>query len=157
MGNMDIHFVCVGNSYRSRLAEALLNIHGAPALRATSSGTHASENENGPVSWYAARLLKNHALIPFMSPSWKQTTPDLLTAADLIVFMADSCRRWCEERLDFSFSSAACQVWTVPDLDEFEFASPSGTPAGELERIAATESTFALIERLVVDLVARLE
>jgi protein-tyrosine-phosphatase len=89
---MNVHFVCVGNSYRSRLAEAVLNALAISGMRATSSGTHASDNENGPISWYGARLLKNHGLIPFMSPSWTQTTPSMLAAAGLVVFMADGCR-----------------------------------------------------------------
>jgi protein-tyrosine-phosphatase len=150
---MNVHFVCVGNSYRSRLAEAVLNALAISGMRATSSGTHASDNENGPISWYGARLLKNHGLIPFMSPSWTQTTPSMLAAAGLVVFMADGCRRWCSEQL--GHAGTDCEVWQVADLDEFEFSAPRTTPAGEQERIAATEATFALIERLVTDLVGR--
>jgi len=143
---VEIHFVCAGNAYRSRLAEALLNSLGLPGVRATSSGTIAAENLNGPVSWTALRLLKRNQLIPFMSPRWTQTTPELLAAADLVVFMEPAI--WAHCLAAFAFGGAF-EVWDVPDVNDPRFPDQRVAPGDELRLIAVTEATFARLQREV--------
>lgn len=151
---MNVHFVCAGNVYRSRLAEALLNSSCLPGVRASSSGTIAAENLNGPVSWTALRLLKRNGLISFMSPHWTQTTPQLLAAADLVVFMEPAIYQACA--VEFAFAGGAFEVWDVPDVNDPRFPEQLVTPGDDTRIIAITEATFALLQREVSALVERL-
>ena len=78
---MHIHFVCSGNTYRSRLAEAYLrSMDKKPNTKVSSSGIIAdkSKPENGPVNWYTMRLMKRNDLIKYMSWQQTQTTQPLL-------------------------------------------------------------------------------
>ena len=78
---MHIHFVCSGNSYRSRLAEAYLkSVLVDKTIIVSSSGTEAEKHrlKNGPICWYAMRLMKRNNLIPFMSWKERQTTSQIL-------------------------------------------------------------------------------
>jgi len=149
-----VHFVCAGNAYRSRLAEALLNSHGLPGVRASSSGTVAAENLNGPVSWTALRLLKRHGLIAFMSPQWTQTAPELLAAADLVVFMEPAIHGYCVSA--FGFAGGAFEVWDVPDVGDPRFPEQQVATGDDLRLIAITEATFARLQHEVAALVERL-
>jgi protein-tyrosine-phosphatase len=151
---MQIHFVCVGNVYRSRLAEALLNSRGLAGVRACSSGTHAAENLNGPVSWYALRLLKRNGLIPFMAPHWTQTTPELLAASDLIVFMERDIYAHCAAA--FAFARTPYEVWDVPDVGDPRYPEQQAAPDDEPRIMAITETTFKRIAAEVDALVQRL-
>ncbi|HZU77238.1 MAG TPA: hypothetical protein VFA70_10775 [Dehalococcoidia bacterium] len=150
---MHVHFVCVGNTYRSRLAEALLNARELPGVRATSSGIRASENLNGPVSWQALRLLKNHGLIPHMSPHWTQTSAAVLAAADLVVFMEPACRQYCAEQYGFA---GDCEVWDVPDAGYPFWDGRFDELEGDARSFAINEETFAMLRALVEDLARRL-
>lgn len=86
---LKIHFVCLGNTFRSRLAEA----YGKYLTRKrnniviTSSGILASENKLGPISWVALLILQRNKLIKYMSNNWTQTSMDKLEQQDFIVFM----------------------------------------------------------------------
>lgn len=151
---MHVHFVCAGNVYRSRLAEALLNRERLSGLHASSSGTIAAENLNGPVSWTALRLLKRSALIPFMSPSWTQTNPDLLAAADLVVFMEPAIHAHCVAT--FTFAGDAFEVWDVPDVGDPRFPEQQVAPGDDARLMAVTEATFARLQGEVAALVDRL-
>ena len=82
-----VHFVCTSNTFRSRLAEVYLRSKKIPNIKVSSSGVTANENPNGPITWYAARLVKKHSLIPFLPQAWTQSTPKLFKEADIIVFM----------------------------------------------------------------------
>ncbi len=86
---LSIHIVCTGNIYRSRLAEAYLKAKQLPYLSFSSSGTEVTlaSKENGPISWYAMRLMSKYHLIPFMSFFSQQTTVQLLRQADIVIFM----------------------------------------------------------------------
>lgn len=151
---MIVHFVCTGNTYRSRLAEAYCNSLQRPGIRAISSGVEAARNENGPISWYAARLLKRYDLIPFMSPHWTQTTAQLLAASDLVVFLEPEHYMVCRDR--FGFCGPAWEVWHIPDLDLTDGVCSDTLFAIDLAGIVATERAFAEIRAHVDRLVDRL-
>ncbi|HLZ72000.1 MAG TPA: hypothetical protein VKV26_19010 [Dehalococcoidia bacterium] len=151
---MHVHFVCMGNVYRSRLAEALLNSQRLVGVRASSSGIRAAENLNGPISWYALRLLKRGGLIPFMSPVWTQTTPDLLAAADLVMFMEAAVREACAASL--LLPGGACEVWDVPDVGDTRFPEQQAASDDERRIMAITEATFTRLQAEVAALGRRL-
>jgi protein-tyrosine-phosphatase len=151
---MLIHFICTGNSYRSRLAEAYLNAQAVPGLTAMSSGIHAQRNEHGPITWYAARIIKHHQLVPFMSLCWKQTDAASLEAADELVFMAEEHRAYCQEH--FVLAKRPFRVWDVPDVDPLLIPESAAASERETILVRETERTFERITKLVDELIAQL-
>jgi protein-tyrosine-phosphatase len=149
---MLVHFVCTGNAYRSRLAEAYFNSKAVDGLRATSSGTAADRNSNGPITWYAARIIQRERLVPYMSHTWTQTTAEMLHSADLVVFLAQDHHDFCRER--FGIDQVATRTWSVPDVDEVDLTGCANAAEREARLTAVTEETFAQIQALVDGLLA---
>ncbi|MEP7167474.1 MAG: hypothetical protein ABI758_05855 [Candidatus Woesebacteria bacterium] len=141
---MTIHFVCTGNSYRSRLAEAYLNSKQIDSLKVSSSGTQADENADGPISWVAAWLLKRNGLVPFMSDHWTQTTLKLLNTADKVVFINTDHYEFSQKQLKYEGSNF--EVWNVLDI-------PVGLPDDAAILKRASE-TFIQIQKKVDDLIS---
>jgi len=151
---MHIHFVCSGNSYRSRLAEAYLKSKlGSKEIKVSSSGIEASLHKfgNGPICWYAMRLMKRNALIEFMS--WQQqTTKELLSGVDLLICMRQEHLDFCQNGMGYT---GEFEVWDVPDLNEMDGFMPS-TQSGletDINHIELTEQTFRLIVEKVDKLI----
>jgi hypothetical protein len=71
---------------------------------------------NGPVSWYALRLLQKHQLTPFMSRHSRQTTRKDLCRAQLVIFMQPQHYDWV--RKHYRFEPPAYEIWEVPDVHE---------------------------------------
>lgn len=113
---MVIHFVCSGNTFRSRLAEAYLSSQKKLGLTATSSGIRAQLNYDGPVHWLAALLLRRHRLVPFMSDNWRQTSKFLLREADLVIFLARDYEEFCRENFALDWGKTSYRVWEIADL-----------------------------------------
>ncbi|MGA2911088.1 MAG: hypothetical protein ABSE17_00405 [Candidatus Levyibacteriota bacterium] len=146
---MTIHFVCKGNTFRSRLAEAYLNSKQIPNLKVISSGTEADVNKCGPITWYAQRLIQQDKLVPFEKPTWKQTTKILLEEGDLTVFMHRNIYDFCVEH--FGFNSKNFQIWEIADTDaHFE------TVQEEAQKVTITEKIYAEIKKKVDELVRNL-
>src|SRR3989338_8690232 len=106
---MIVHFVCEGNSFRSRLAETHLSSLKNPKIEAISSGIIARENRIGPVSWYAQRLIQKNHLIPFEKITWTQTTAKNIIKGDLTVFMTQAIYDFCVK--NYGFSSPKYEIW----------------------------------------------
>src|SRR3972149_10211448 len=154
MKKFHVHFVCTGNAYRSRLAEAYLKSKQPGHITASSSGIKATENYNGAITWYAARLAFNQGLIDFLKHKWTQTSESHFKRADLVVFMN-------QEHCDFSkkvlgFSGSNYEIWEIPDLSHLGFNLELSSAEDDLRRIKATEQTFADIRKRVDDLITRL-
>lgn len=113
---MNIHFVCTGNSFRSRIAEAYLNSKKIPNFIATSSGIEAPKNLNGDITKYTKRLLINLKLLKFTSATWTQTTRKIIEKADFIVFMKNNHLNWIRERLSINPSNYT--VFNVYDISK---------------------------------------
>lgn len=153
---MHIHFVCSGNAYRSRLAEAYFKskIQGRE-ITVSSSGTGAKEHKfgNGPICWYAMRIMKREKLIPFMSWHERQTAKELLEGVDLLICMNKSHLEYCRNisgNADIPF-----EVWDIQDLNEMDGFIASDTPGidTDINHIALTEQTFRIIAGKVDNLV----
>ncbi len=141
---MIIHFICTGNVYRSRLAETYLRSLKLPAFGTFSSGIGAMRNLSGPISWYAQRIIQNERLVDFASLRWQQTTQELLEKADLTIFMQSVHHQYCKEAFDLR--SRQYEVWSIPDLDEFDFSSAHSNDDLEIAKIRATENTYIKIK-----------
>lgn len=154
MKRYHVHFVCTGNAYRSRLAEAYLRSKKLPNVEVSSSGIRAKEfyHENGPISWYAARLIKRHDLIPHTKRDSTQTTPDHLSAADIVIFMTDVHFQYAKSK--FNYNKNSYEIWNIGDIDDAEFF---GTERDSDEmRIAHSEKTFEQIKEHVDRLIKKL-
>lgn len=155
MKKYHVHFVCTGNYYRSRLAEAYLRSKKLPNVVVSSSGIQAKKffYENGPISWYAARLIKRHNLIPHTKRDSTQTTPDHLNRADVVIFMTDKHYRFAKSK--FNYQKDSFEIWNIGDIDDADFF---GTERDSDEmRITHSEKTFAAIKEKVDNLVKRLK
>ncbi|HYM65417.1 MAG TPA: hypothetical protein VES68_02950 [Candidatus Sulfotelmatobacter sp.] len=140
---MIIHFVCRGNTYRSRLAETYLNSKKLPNIKAISSGIGADHNISGPISWYAQRIIQNEHLVSFEKPAWQKTTQELLNQGNFTVFMNSDIYDFCTS--NFSFKNENFETWDIKDLDLHQNT--------EEERIKISEKTFEEIKKRVDDLI----
>lgn len=155
---MHIHFICSGNAYRSRLAEAYAkSINTSKNVKFSSSGIQASKTkkENGPICWYAMLISKRNNLVPYLSWSQKQTTQKILKNVDLVVCMNQKHLDYCNN-LGWN---KKFEVWNIPDLNE----SPQFIPEDvdgiktDINHIELSNETYANIVKKVDNLVTRLE
>jgi protein-tyrosine-phosphatase len=86
-----IHFICNGNLYRSRIAEAIWNAKYSKLATATSSGVNQikHKDEYGPVSWETIYALRLHGITKYCKPNSTQTTEQDIVQNDYIVLMND--------------------------------------------------------------------
>lgn len=147
MRAMKIHFICTGNIYRSRLAEAYCNSRGIPGLRASSSGTGAGVNGDAAISPYAAELLSRHGLASYAAARWQRTTADLVGSSDVLVFMESEHHRFCAQWIEPL--RQRIEIWEVEDVGPMD---PAEIPA-KVERTFATirQRTDALLGILGFD------
>lgn len=110
-----IHFVCRGNTYRSRLAAAYFDSLSAGRFVVTSSGigTHAATVKT--VEAYTKATAKRHGLTHGIAVSKTQTTDKLLADADIIVFMNKDV--YDDALKEYKFDTRKAQVWHVKDMD----------------------------------------
>lgn len=155
---MVLHFVCTGNSYRSRLAQAYLNSKQIKGLEVISSGIAAFKNTNGPICWYSQRIIENNKLVPFESFHWQQTTKELLDKSDLIIFMKYLHFEYCEKELGYKGKNH--KVFDIDDLayarSKFFIKPKKNSWLDNILCIGATEKTFSAIKKKIDDLIPQL-
>jgi protein-tyrosine-phosphatase len=134
---MRIHFVCTGNIYRSRLAEAYCNSRGVPGIHAFSSGIRAGLEGDIPISPYAADLLARYSLNRYAAARWQPTSADLVRASDVLVFMESEHHRFCEKWIEAT--RQRIEVWEIEDVG----------PIDAVEIANKVERTFGIIRRRI--------
>ena len=152
---LHIHFVCTGNVYRSRLAEAYLRSKNLPDVEVSSSGIRAILNTDGPISWLTARLAKHNNLLPHLKIQWAQTTPEMLDNSDLIIFMTD--KQYTHAKNSFNFKKTTYEIWNIMDLSEAGFTEDLAGETNDLKRIEHSEKTMQQIKNKVDALVVKLK
>ena len=112
-----IHFICRGNVYRSRLAEAYAKslLKDNSDIEISSSGIEAKHALNGDVDIDAVKALEADNLKKHLVPSWQQTTQDLIDSLDLLVFMNDSV--YDDASKLFNLPKDKCVTWHIKDVD----------------------------------------
>lgn len=134
-------FLCTGNYYRSRFAEALFNYHaereGLP-FRAVSRGL-APDPRHGPISPYAAAALARRGIpLSHTGPRGMAVGEPDLQGAELVVALEDREHRPMVRR-DYPHWEDRILYWDISDVDR--------TPA---------EEALARIETQVLELLERL-
>ena len=139
---MRIHFVCTGNIYRSRLAEAYCNSRGVPGIRVFSSGIRAGLEEDVPISPYAADVLTRYGLDRYAAAHWQRTSAELVRASDVLVFMESEHHRVCEKWIEAT--RQRIEVWEIEDVGPID---PAKIPS-------KVERTFGMIRQRIDTLLA---
>jgi protein-tyrosine-phosphatase len=134
---MRIHFVCTGNIYRSRLAEAYCNSRGVPGIDTFSSGIRAGLEQDVPISPYAADVLARHGLNRYAATRWQRTSAELVRASDVLVFMESEHRRFCEKWIEAM--RQRIEVWEIEDVG----------PVDPVEIPNKVERTFGIIRKRI--------
>jgi protein-tyrosine-phosphatase len=142
---MTIRFICTGNIYRSRLAEAYCASKNIPGLSVSSSGIQTTLNGGIPIASYAADVLKAYGLERCAAPSWQQTTAALVRASDVLVFMEREHYHFCKDWVDSSRQKF--EIWDIPDV---------GSRVSAAEIMTEVERTFAVIRQQTDSLLTRL-
>ena len=109
-----VHFICTGNIYRSRLAEAYFASRCGPEAPVFSSGIAAGLEQDIPISPYAAEVLARYGLDSYAAPRWQRTTEGLIRASDVLIFMEEVHLRFCEDWIDPA--RQRIEVWGIEDV-----------------------------------------
>ena len=117
---MTIHFICTGNVYRSRLAEAYCASMCAPGIQVFSGGIGAGLNGDAPISPYAADVLAKYGLDSYAASGWQRTTAALVQASDVLVFMESEHCSFCENWIEPARQRV--EVWEIEDVGPVDAA-----------------------------------
>jgi protein-tyrosine-phosphatase len=148
---MRVHFICNGNAYRSRMAQAYFqSLH--TGIEAISSGTRAdkSRDRNVPVVVdFTADFLRRHGVDPSgLNPHPVQLTQEMLQKGDVTVVINDIALDLAKKVVTLPTD---VRVWDISDVEEQD-------AKGEevLERGAHTERIFVKIKQNVDELAREL-
>lgn len=112
----NVHFVCRGNTFRSRLAAAYFDTLVDGRFYVTSSGINAHHSNSGiqTIEPYTKATAKLYHLRHGLAKHKTQTTDRLLEDADIIIFLNKDV--YNDALNDFTFDVRKTLVWHVPDI-----------------------------------------
>ena len=134
-------FLCTGNSARSILAEALLNVLGGDRFIAYSAGSHPSGQVQSLAAEIAAEL--GCDTVRMRSKSWDEFAAPGVPAMDFIITVCDSA---AGEACPFWPGHPVTAHWGVPD--------PAAVQGDEAARRSAFRRAAATLRRRVELLIA---
>jgi protein-tyrosine-phosphatase len=147
---MLVHFICRGNTFRSRLAEAYLNSLKLSKIKAISSGTvaklHSESNKNN--FNITQDVLTEHGIEKYNKDSWDQLTTERLRQGDVVIFLNVGVKEECEELFGLPDEYI---VWGIKDFDEV-----SPIPRTKDEIYKYTNNTYDLVKNAVDNLINNL-
>jgi arsenate reductase len=136
MPHYNVLFLCIGNSARSIMAEAIMNRKGMPTFTAYSAGSHPS----GSVRPEALSQIENAGLSTekFRSKSWEEFSKPDSPSLDFVFTVCDNaanevCPLWRGQPMTAH--------WGIPDP-----AAVQGTPE-EIEH--AFNQAFTMLDRRI--------
>ncbi|HEU5004646.1 MAG TPA: NUDIX domain-containing protein [Candidatus Saccharimonadales bacterium] len=143
MRKIKIHFVCLGNAYRSRLAEAYAKSLNLKGFEFSSSGVAAHLFEQRK-PYYADLLAKNHMLLRFLSATQVQTSSKLLDEQDMIIFMHPDVLEQAKKEYQINMFKVHC--WNIDDL--WQICLERKVSESDLDKtVKLAEETFQKIKR----------
>lgn len=151
-----VHFICLGNAYRSVMAEAYLKQYleskHIDGIEVVSSGTIANERYafTRPVAASTLKFLAAKGLKEYAKTDSDQLTPQRIRPDDITVCMNPTVRESGEQIVRFP---AATYTWNITDADEGE---PPAPLAGDERWLAHTERIYTQITEQVHVLMQRL-
>jgi protein-tyrosine-phosphatase len=114
---MKVHFICNGNAYRSRMAQAYFDSLNT-GIESTSSGGRAdkSRERNVPgVTGFADDFLEKQGLHPDREKQPVQLTQEMLQDGDIVVIINDIVL----DNLKAAFTPPSqIRLWDIADHDE---------------------------------------
>lgn len=131
----NVLFLCTGNSARSVMAEALLNVLGAGRFRAYSAGSFPS----GSVQPIAAELAREFGYTePLRSKSWDEFAQADSPTIDMVITVCDNA------------AGEVCPIWPgQPVTAHWGVPDPVSASGGEDERRRAFRSTWMMLRRRI--------
>jgi arsenate reductase (thioredoxin) len=137
----NILVLCTGNSARSIMSEALINVLGQGRFVAYSAGSQPM----GRINPFAAEqaLSIGYSLDAMRSKSWDEFVAPHAPVMDLVITVCDSA------------ASETCPVWLGSPIQvHWGFADPSHVDGDDDIKRQAFAHTFALIRQKIEQLVA---
>jgi isopentenyl-diphosphate delta-isomerase len=139
-----IHFVCRGNTFRSRLAAAYFAELSGTRFAVTSSGVGAELSEVKTLESYTKAVAHRHKLKHGLVQHNTQTTDRLLQEADVVVFLNKDI--YDQALKDYQVDSRKVLVWHVKDIDP-EYKRQRRAAGDEAALEAFAEQTFDTIAK----------
>lgn len=138
---MNIHFVCRGNVFRSRMAEAYARSKIGKHIKVSSSGIEAQIYPEDYLSSYAQIPLEEAGLTKYASSKRVQTSQLLLNKANVIIFVDPSVEK--DTRAKFKVPlKAYVRTWNIDDIDGHDLGQPTND-----EKIALGKETYSKIRK----------
>jgi arsenate reductase (thioredoxin) len=135
-GHYNVLFLCTGNSARSIMAEAILNVKGKPNFTAYSAGSHPS----GTVRGEALRQLEA-ARIPvkdLRSKSWEEFSQPGAPQLDFVFTLCDHAAR------------EVCPIWPGQPMTAHWGVPDPPSVSGAAEEVEnAFRSAFFMLDRRI--------
>lgn len=132
----NVLFLCTGNSARSIMAEAILNVLGQGRFKAYSAGSHPS----GQVQPMARALAEaiGYDASQVRSKNWDEFAVDGAPEMDIVITVCDNA---AGEACPVWFGHPALAHWGVPD--------PVAATGNEEDRRRAYTAAFAILRRRI--------
>jgi arsenate reductase len=129
-------FLCTGNSARSIIAEALLNLRGQGSFHAFSAGSHPT----GRVNSLALELLARRAIAAgdARSKSWEEFAKPSAPTLDFVITVCDNA------------AGEVCPVWPgQPMTAHWGVADPAAVQGTRTEQMGAFEEALRTLDRRI--------
>lgn len=137
----NVLFLCTGNSARSVMAEALLNVLGRGRFHAYSAGSHPSGTVQPMAAELAAKL--GYDISGLRSKNWDEFAEPGAPVMDLVITVCDNA------------AGEACPAWLGgPTTAHWGVEDPVGVEGDEDARRHAFMNAFAILRRRVELLLA---
>lgn len=129
-------FLCIGNSARSIMAEAILNREGMGRFKAFSAGSHPKDAPHP----YTYDLLKrlNHDVTQFRSKSWDEFATQ---GAPKLDFVFTVCDQAAAEECPNWHGQPMTAHWSMPD--------PAAVEGNEVEKRLAFSDAYRMLRNRI--------
>lgn len=134
-----IHFICTGNYYRSRLAEAVCKKTNKN-IEFSSSGVETEKNVFGDNVWPTIWLSQKHDFGKFLKNTYTQTASEKLESVTKIIFMTE--QNLLKFKQIFGEPLVEYEVWNIDDMVKINDSFTSDLPGDTDKYIQAAQKTY---------------